>query len=444
MKKLLILLLLAASSIVFAAETAELKNFTHCKKVGMALPDPPSEHNSILLDREVYKELNDSCNNLLLLDKEGKFVPFVLKKLPKHTQRTSYTPLSGKITDFQINYDKNQAVIEYEVKLKQGQKIGKLELQTSDNRQFKKSIMLQFADGNDICDLKFFNHTGTVNYSRNSFEIRPQSCGKVKIVIAPFAEKRSSTSALTRTGNKESFTEQRIFTEELSLKRITFYAVTTQIVSSGEMLDIVRDIPALPIQGKADQSIWEFALQKTPVRELHIFSSTLNYHREYKLEFYNIKDGKKEIVRQFSGNITPGFKLNMDEIRADGARLTVENRADQVLSEVIFTWYQPQYALLLAPGKHPMENYKLYYGGSGTMPDFDLQHYINKFSSQQYSRWQLAAGSANEHTVPVPAPPWTSYLKKLLPYIIGAAALLLAIFSIKMLKNAKTNDNGEW
>jgi hypothetical protein len=91
-----------------------------------------------------------------------------------------------------------------------------------------------------------------------------------------------------------------------------------------------------------------------------------------------------------------------------------------------------------------MENYKLCYGGSGTMPDFDLKHYINKFNSQQYSRWKLSSGSANEYTAPVPAPPWTSYLKKLLPYIIGAAALLLAIFSIKMLKNAKANDNGEW
>ena len=112
MKKLFILLLLAANSIVFAAETAELKNFTHCKKVDMALPDPPSEHQSILLDREVYKELNDSGNNLLLLDKEGKFVPFVLKKLQQHTKRHTYTPLSGKITDFRIDHDKNQAVIE--------------------------------------------------------------------------------------------------------------------------------------------------------------------------------------------------------------------------------------------------------------------------------------------------------------------------------------------
>ena len=442
MKKLFLHLLLLSTTAAFAAGS-NTENFTHYKKVSTALPDPPSEHNAILLDREVYKELNESRDNLLLLDGENKPVPFVLKKLQQHTQRFTYKPLSGKITDFQINYDKNQAVIEYEVKLKQGQKIGKLELQTSDNRQFKKSIMLQFADGNDICDLKFFNHTGTVNYSRNSFEIRPQSCGKVKIVIAPFAEKRSSTSALTRTGNKESFTEQRIFTEELSLKRITFYAVTTSIVSSGEMSDLA-DIPTLPIQGKADQSIWEFALQQTPVKELQIFSATLNYHREYKLEFYNIKDGKKEIVRQFSGNITPGFKLNMDEIRADGARLTVENRADQVLSEVIFTWYQPQYALLLAPGNHPMGSYQLYYGGSGTTPEFDLKYYIDKFNGKEYRRWKLGDATPNSQANRDSAPPWTDYLKKLLPYLIGAAALLLAIFSIKMLKNAKTNDNGEW
>ena len=442
MKKLFLHLLLLSTTAAFAAGS-NTENFTHYKKVSTALPDAPSEHNAILLDREVYKELNESCDNLLLLDGENKPVPFVLKKLQQHTKHHTYTPLSGKITDFRIDHDKNQAVIEYEAKLEKGQQIGKFELQSANDRQFKKTITLQFADGNAITDLKFFNHRGTVDFARRSFEIHPQSCGKVKIIITPFAEKRRSSGTLTRTGSKESFTEQHIFTEELSLKRITFYARTTKTVSSGEMSDLA-DIPSLPIQGKADQSIWEFALQKTPVRELHIFSSTLNYHREYKLEFYNIKDGKKEIVRQYSGNITPGFKLNMDEIRADGARLTVENRADQVLSEVIFTWYQPQYALLLAPGKHPMENYKLYYGGSGTMPDFDLKYYIDKFNSQRYSRWQLAAGSANEYTAPVPAPPWTSYLKKLLPYIIGAAALLLAIFSIKMLKSAQTNDNGEW
>ena len=444
MKKLFLLLLTLSGAATLASAGSPPENFTHCKKVSMALPDPPSEHNAILLDREVYKELNESRDNLLLLDGENKPVPFVLKKLQQHTKHHTYTPLSGKITDFRIDHDKNQAVIEYEAKLEKGQQIGKFELQSANDRQFKKTITLQFADGNAITDLKFFNHRGTVDFARRSFEIHPQSSGKVKIIITPFAEKRRSSGTLTRTGSKESFTEQHIFTEELSLKRITFYARTTKTVSSGEMLDIVRDIPALPIQGKADQSIWEFALQKTPVKELHIFSSTLNYHREYELEFYNIKDGKKAIVRQYSGNITPGFKLNMDEIRADGARLTVENRADQVLSEVIFTWYQPQYALLLAPGKHPMKNYKLYYGGSGTMPDFDLKYYIDKFSGKEYRRWQLAAGSANEYTAPVPAPPWTSYLKKLLPYIIGAAALLLAIFSIKMLKSAKTNDNGEW
>ena len=442
MKKLFLNLLLLSATAAFAAGS-DPENFTHCKKVNTALPDAPSEHNSILLDREVYKELNGSCDNLLLLDGENKPVPFVLKKLQQHTKRSAYTPLSGKITDFRIDHDKNQAIIEYEAKLEKGQQIGKFELQSANDRQFKKTITLQFADGNAITDLKFFNHRGTVDFACRSFEIHPQSCGKVKIIITPFAEKRRSSGTLTRTGSKESFTEQHIFTEELSLKRITFYDRTTKTVSSGEMVDIAH-IPALPIQGKADQSIWEFALQKTPVKELHIFSSTLNYHREYELEFYNIKDGKKAIVRQYSGNITPGFKLNMDEIRADGARLTVENRADQVLSEVIFTWYQPQYALLLAPGKHPMENYKLYYGGSGTMPDFDLKYYIDKFSGKEYRRWQLAAGSANKSQASPPALPWTEHLKKLLPYLIGAAALLLAIFSIKMLKSAQTNDNGEW
>ena len=444
MKKLFLLLLTLSGAAVLASAGSDPANFTHCKKVGMALPDSPSEHNAILLDREVYKELNESRDNLLLLDGENKPVPFVLKKLQQHTKHHTYTPLSGKITDFRIDHDKNQAVIEYEAKLEKGQKIGKFELQSANDQQFKKTITLQFADGNAVTDLKFFNHKGTVDFARRSFEINPQSCGKVKIIIAPFAEKRRSSGTLTRTGNKESFTEQHIFTEELSLKRITFYARTTKTVSSGEMLDIVRDIPALPIQGKADQSIWEFALQKTPVKELQIFSATLNYHREYELEFYNIKDGKKEVVRQFSGNITPDFKLSPGELRADGARLTINNRADQPLSEVTFNWYSPRYALLLAPGSRPLESYQLYYGGSGTMPDFDLKYYIDKFSGKEYRRWQLAPASANAEKAQAPARPWIKYLQDLLPYLIGAAALLLAIFSIKMLKNAKTNDNGEW
>ena len=442
MKKLFLHLLLLSTTAAFAAGS-DPENFTYYKKVSTALPDAPSEHNSILLDREVYKELNESCDNLLLLDGKNKPVPFVLKKLQQHTQRSAYKPLSGKITDFRIDSDKNQAVIEYEVDLKKGEKIGKLELQTNDNRQFRKTITLIFADGSEITDLKFFNHKGTVDFARRSFEISPQSSSKVKIIITNFAEKRPSSGTLIRTGNKESFTEQRIFTEELSLKRITFYAVTTSIVSSGEM-STTADIPSLPIQGKADQSIWEFALQQTPVKELQIFSATLNYHREYELEFYNIKDGKKEVIRKFNGTITPDFKLPLGEIRADAARLTVENRADQPLAEVNFTWYSYQYALLLAPGNHPMGSYQLYYGGSGTTPEFDLKYYIDKFNGKEYRRWKLSDATPNSQANRDSAPPWTDYLKKLLPYLIGAAALLLAIFSIKMLKNAKTNDNGEW
>ncbi len=388
----------------------------------------------IVLDENIYKQLNSTYTNIAVADAQNQLLPFVIQKLYKYQTTTSYAPLSGKIINFNIDRRKNEGVIEYELSGNAAQSIGKLLLQPYGRKKFNKTITLEFDDQSKVENLKFFNHQSVVDFSRHNFEFAPVKTKNIRIKISPFTEEYSPAGKLVRSGDKENFTEKRIFTEELNLNKITFYQAQTKLYPAWEMVKLKR-FPMRKIAGKSNQSVWEFTLDNYPVKDLQIVSTTPNYHRKYELEFkVNTKETNKEAaLSRFSGVLKPDNKLEFNDIRADKAILTIENQADLPLTDVDFKWTTPQEGIILDPASD-VRDFKLYYGGEvSKLPEFDFKYYVDKYQGKAYTFLELGSEEINnafkkaDHTA-------SDLLKKLLPYIITVLALIIGFISCKMLK----------
>lgn len=398
---------------------------------------------TVVLDEDIYRELNSNYSNIALADSNNQLLPFVIKRLCKWQQTSSYTALPGKITAFTIDKQRNEAVIDYRISGESKVLIGKLTLQPYGRKKFAKTVTLEFDNQQHVGDLKFFNHHGVVDFARHNFEFAPQRANSVRIRIAPFAEKHAGDTSLVRSGDKENFTETKILTEELTLHQITFYQAEVKIFPAEE-LTISKDFPVKSSAGNKTQSVWEFDLNKYPVKALRIASTTENYHRSYQLEFKNnIQDGEPVVCNTFSGKLTPQNELKFDNIRADKAILTVENHSDMPLADPVFSWSVPVEGMIIDPAAET-DDFKLYYGGdTNQLPEFDFRHYIDKFNGREYYFLSLGneennpAARKNDHTL-------NDFFKKLLPYIIAFAAIATAVISFRMLKKVQITSDSDW
>ena len=455
MKFFTCLLLVLSINCCLSADSG-LYPYTHCRSVmppydivagknGQTCPVVKNTYNKlpvIVLDKEFYSRLNPDKNNIAVAD--GKtFLPFAVQKLYKHSSRLNYTPLSGRITAFHIDRQSNRAVIDYAISNPDNLPVGRLEIDPQSRRKFNKKVVLEFENGKTSQQFDFFNHAGTVDFSRHKFDFTPCKISKVQIKISPFAEQHSSTDQLQHRGDNENFTEKKIFTEELSINSIKFYAAETEIYKS-ELLKTEHDISAVNISSQPGKSIWEFALQKVPVIELSAVSSTPNYHRRYTLEFSNTVDGKKAAVKTLRGILTPGFRLKFDEIRAEKAVLTIDDLSNPPLADTVFVWVSPQEAVIIEPTRLPQDVFFVFFGGEVQNPmQFDFKHYIDKFNSWDYSPLEISAAAENTLKNNPEKTAWKKVVQKSLPYFIGAIILLLAAFSCKLMRKVRPDDY-EW
>ena len=398
----------------------------------------------IVLDEDIYRNLDLSNTNIAVTDGNNKLLPFVYEKLYKWGKTVNYAPLAGKITAFTVNSERNEAIIDYQIAGNQAEYIGKLALQPYGRKKFNKTVTLEFDDQSKVANLKFFNHQQVVDFSRHTFEFAPVKTRNIRIRITPFSEKHTNNSSLVRSGSKESFSETQVFTEELSLNHITFYRSEIKTFPIEE-LTAEKSFKYKATNTVSTQSRIEFDLGKYPVKKLQIFSSTPNYHRKYELEFrIKFKHMDKEVTWcRFSGVLTPGCKLKFNDIKADKAILTIDNHSDSPLEELDFIWQVPQEGLILAPDA-VSGDFKLYYGGNvDKLPEFDFKHYVEKYNGREYYKLALyqekdnPAYQKDDSSV-------NDFMKKLLPYIIAAAAIVISVISRKMLQKAKNASNSEW
>ena len=253
--KFITLLLISASCVLSAADFAaerytkvksgsRQKIYSLTKNNGCYSTDIPLNGGLpvIILDEDIYRQLNQNAANIAVVSGENQLIPFVMQKLYQWDKRIKYTPLSGKIVGFKVDKERNEAVIDYQLNSTAATAVGKLSLHPYGRKKFNKTVTLEFDNQTRVENLKFFNHTSVVDFARHTFEFAPGKTRNIRIRIAPFAEKHSSGSALIRSGNKENFSETQIFTDELSLNNITFYQAETQLYP-GRELNKVKTFP---------------------------------------------------------------------------------------------------------------------------------------------------------------------------------------------------------
>ncbi|MBO5923363.1 MAG: hypothetical protein J6Q81_02495, partial [Lentisphaeria bacterium] len=192
----------------------------------------------IILDEDIYRQLNNTATNIAVVSQENQLIPFVREKLYKWKKRVKYAPVSGKIVGFTVNKERNEAIIDYQLNSAAATQIGKLALHPYGRKKFNKTVTLEFDNQTKVENLKFFNHQSVVDFSRHTFEFTPAKTRNIRVIITPFAEKHSDNSALIRSGNKDSFSETQVFTDELSLNQITFYQAETQLYPARELTQI--------------------------------------------------------------------------------------------------------------------------------------------------------------------------------------------------------------
>ena len=420
-----------------------LDKYPQIKKYTIGDAIPANTLPVIVLERDVYRRLNDTYDNLRIFS-SNRWIPFVIEELYHWQEKDCYTALSGEIIDFKVDYVHNEAVIDYQLTIDHPAEIGKLELVPRTSRKFNKHISLEFDNGQGVNNLKFFNHGGTVDFSRYSFEFAPHTTRKIRIKITPFSETHDDISTLQRQGTNENFTEKRIFTNELSLDRITFFEVQ-KINSKTQKICNERPIKCKKISKSSQESSWEFELDKMKVTKLTFNSSTSDYRRQYRLDIYNSQHVSFAKTHKFSGIIHPGFELNFTGLRADKAVLTIENGDNEELKNPDFHWFFIEEALLMEPGTLGNEELLLYFGSdTGTPPKFDLAGYISKFDGMPYYRLTATATESNPLYNSKEKPQWAIICQKLLPCFIGLLTVVLAFASYRILRNISIdNTNNE-
>lgn len=443
------ILTIILSSMLLHSAAFDPANYPWSRKVSLPAGKSTDCLPVIKLDSEIYEQTNADFSNLRLVDNQGNLVPFLVRNLNLWTTQTITEKISGKIVDFKYDAQVNEAVIEYEFspQTNQNSTVGKLEIDPKTDQAFDKLITLEFSDGSSEKNLKFFDHRGKVNFSRHSFDFQPRQVDKVCIRIKPFVEQQASPHRLERTGQQDSFTEQRIFSSALNIDRIVFYSVRKINVVQEIQSEIVA-VDSRRIASSDNSSVWEFDLHKYPVECLSIHSATPNYRRQYRLQFYQHAQEKTAVIKTLHGEITPQtHDIALNGVRADSAVLTIENQDNAELENPAFEWRAKCQALVLEPTAAARVPFTLYYGGENSAaPQFDLADYIGKFDGMEYLLLQLSPAENNPLSGTVPKQTWLQYLKKALPYIIAAAVLFLAIFSFRMLRNIKvdTNSNSDW
>ena len=165
MKKYLLLMtsLFAAASL---ASDIQTDKFPFCKTVAI-----PAERSDILLipiDEEIYRHTEPGQEDLRIVSPSGEQVPYVVSPLFSDWKTEySLTAVKGKIIGFKLDRETNVATIEYEP-AETELPVAMLRLVTQD-RDFDKSVSLEFDDGTETEKFPFFNRSRNVKFQNDEF-----------------------------------------------------------------------------------------------------------------------------------------------------------------------------------------------------------------------------------------------------------------------------------
>ena len=379
----------------------------------------------IPMDEEIYRHTEPGQPDLRIVSPSGDQVPYVVSVLPRQW-KTEQCPesIGGKIVGFDLNEKENIATIEYELADTE-LPVSLLRLHTAD-RDFDKSIILEFDNGFRTEKLPFFNHAKNVRFQNSEFRFPLQRAKRIKIHVHNFAEKRAGSAALEHKGKRETFTESRLFTRELHLEGISFFGET--IVP--DPVRKIQDLPILSREKKGETTEIRLAAGRKKIGSLIVRTSTPGYLREIRIQGVR-RNGETVTSEARTGKIEPQHhEIPTGNFRADEYIVTIQNGDDPELADLSVSADVEEEALLLEGAAVSPGTLKILYGSGDTeSPQYGLRKYVSDFYGRD---WKIIAASPETAN-----PDYSSgaepgrFFKQIIGWILAAAVLLLALLAWK-------------
>ena len=419
-------LLLLISFFAFATSASEVcpDKFPFCKTVEI-----PAERPAILLipiDEEMYGHTVPGQEDLRIMSPSGEQVPYVVSPLFSGWEtRYAETAVKGKIIGFELDKQTNVATIEYELTVTE-RPVEMLRLVTSD-RDFEKSVSLEFDDGARTEKIPFFNRSKNVNFQNNEFRFPPHKAKRIKIHVHDFAEKRMGPT-LEHKGNRETFTESRLFTSELRLDDICFFVKTGTVFPDKVSRQLA--LPELSREKKGKTTEIRLQAGRKNIKTLLFQTSTPEYTREVGLRAVR-RNGDTVSEQLFTGTIEPRrHEFPVPDFRADEYIVTIQNGDDPELADLSVSANIEEEALLLEGALATMGTLKILYGsGDMGIPQYGLRKYVSNLYGKSWKVVTASPETANPDFQKSADP--GSFFKRAIGWIIAAAVLLLAVLAWK-------------
>ena len=425
MKKSLVLLTAFAAFAVFAAGVS-VAEYPYCKTAEF-----PAERPAfflIPLDGEIYRHTEPEQSDLRIVSPSGEAVPYAIFPLPSGWKTAySFRPVEGRIVGFAVDRAANVATIEYEF-VGMEKAIALLRLRTAD-RDFDKSVSLEFDNGVKTEKFRFFDHGRNVGFRNDEFRFPPQSARRIRIRIHNFAEKRAGAVTLEHKGEGENFTESQLLTRELRLEKISFCTRTETIVPDPGM-EVLR-LPELSREKKGDATVLRLSGERRKVMGLRIGTTTPNYLREVEVRAILRRGNAVTTDRRFTQKIMPGTsEIPLGGSRADEYAVTIRNGDDPELAELAVSARCEQEALLIEGASAPTGAVKILYGsGNAEQPRYGVRKYVANFCGREWKAVTVSAEAPNPGSRRGPGT--GNFFRGAIGWIIAAAAAILAVLAWK-------------
>ena len=328
MKRHLGLLLIFLVSALSAAgvRTAE---YPYCKTV-----ETPVERPAIFLipiDGEIYRHTEPGQTDLRIVSSAGEQQPYAVSPLLRGWKReSSLHAVKGRIVGFELDQTANVATVEYELESPE-LPVCKLRLDTGD-RDFDKSVSLEFDNGTVTEEFRFLNHSSNVQLQNCEFQFPPQETKRIKIRIHRFAEQRVASSVLEHKGRQDSFTESRLTTRELRLAKICFYTMKEEFLP--DPVRTVCGLPELSREKNGKDTVIRLDAGRRKITRLLFRTTTPRYLREVEVRTVR-RAGNAVAEHRSAKKIEPRLSVfPLEDFRADEYIVTIRNGDDPELADL--------------------------------------------------------------------------------------------------------------
>ena len=410
-----------------ALAAAEVREYPFVKTVHPNITREPVA--AIIIDTAMYRSTRADYSNILIVDNEGKVVPFAVRDLHDTEIKTEYVELAGKITAFSRDLKSNTAVAEFT--LDKPGTVARLVF-PADSVKFDKTVSLEFFDQAGIKtgerrDLPLRQYGQIFGSAAVDFD--PAAAAKIRIVIDRYAERKESEFVTEATGKNDRAVVRNVRNEEYRLKGIVAYQAVTKDVP-GEVQTSPVELPELRREEKKDVTEITVNANRVPCTGLEVTADDENYSR--KIEIAAIADRRETAVKV--AEVTPKTGvMPLPGYRGKYYVVRIRNGGDAPLKNLRLHWSAKVKVLVFVPPQKG--DLTIYYGGNAPKRVYDIEKYADTLGQPH-----LIGTPGRERKSPDYSPGWGPEVYKYLLWIVLAVvALGLFVTIIRYLKQDATS-----